>query len=129
MRIRICQALLVMTLCTGSVALGVHMPQSINNDKDLKAALKAAKTPADHVRIAAYYKAKADMLDAEAAGYEEAAAAHRDGAVVKNIMAPNTAARYAETAKEFRLEAQSNRERAASQEQLANNGMPALASK
>ena len=43
-----CQTLLMMTLALGSIAWGVEMPQSINNDKDLKSALKAAKTPEDH---------------------------------------------------------------------------------
>ena len=103
------------------------MPQSINNDRDLKTALKAAKTPQDHERIAAYCKAKAESLDLQAAGYEQAAATYRNGPVVKNIMAPNTAARYEAMAKGYRQEAQSNRELAASQEQMAQN--PQLASR
>ena len=116
-----CQTLLMMILAFGSIAWGGQMPQSINNDKDLKSALKAAKTPQDHVRIAAYCKGKAERLDAEAAGYEEAAASYRNGPVVKNLMAPNTAARYENMAKGFREEAQSNRELAASHEQMAKN--------
>ena len=122
-----CQALLMMTLALGSIAWGVQMPQSINNDRDLKTALKAAKTPQDHERIAAYYKAKAESLDSQAAGYEQAAATYRNGPVVKNLMAPNTAARYEAMAKGYRQEAQSNRELAASQEQMAQN--PELASR
>jgi hypothetical protein len=114
-----CQVLLMMTLALGSIAWGVQMPQAINNDKDLRAALKAAKTPEDHQRIAAYYTAKAGSLDSQAAGYEQAAATYRNGPVVKNIMAPNTAARYEAMAKGFRQEAQTNRELAASQEQMA----------
>ena len=55
-----CQTLLMMTLAFGSIAWGVQMPQSINNDRDLKSALKAAKTPEDHERIAAYCKVKAE---------------------------------------------------------------------
>ena len=121
------QVLLMMTLALGSVAWGVQMPQSINNDRDLKTALKAAKTPQDHARIAAYYKAKAENLDSQAAGYEQAAATYRNGLVVKNIMAPNTAARYEAMAKGYRQEAQANRELAASQEQMAQN--PQLASR
>ena len=116
-----CQTLLMMTLAFGSIAWGVQMPQSINNDKDLKSALKAAKTPEDHERIAAYYKAKAERLDAQAAGYEQAAATYRNGPVVKNLTAPNTAARYESMAKRLREEAQSNRELAASQEQMAKD--------
>ena len=114
-----CQTILMMTLVLGSIAWGVQMPHYITNDRDLKSALKAAKTPADHERIAAYYDAKADRLNAEAAEYEQAAAAYRNGPVVKNLTAPNTAARYDSIAKRLRREAQSNRELAASHAQLA----------
>jgi hypothetical protein len=116
-----CQVLLMMTLALGSIAWGVQMPQTINNDKELKSALKAAKTPEDHARIAAYYTAKAGSLDSQAAGYEQAAANARNTPVVKNIEAPNTAARYEAMGKQFRQEAQSNRELASAQEQLAKN--------
>ena len=113
-----CQTFLIMTMAFGSVAAGVQMPQSINNDKDLKSAFKAARTPEEHERIATYLAAKADRLDPQAAGYEQAAAAYRNGPVVKNITAPNTAARYESLAKEFHEEAQANREQAASQRQI-----------
>ena len=114
-----CQTFLMMTLAFGSIAWGAHMPQSINNDKDLKSAVKAARTPEDHERIAIYCSAKAGRLDAEAAGYEQAAETYRNGPVVKNITAPNTAARYEAMAKGFREEAQANRELAAAQRQMA----------
>ncbi|MGA3323866.1 MAG: hypothetical protein ABSF45_05295 [Terriglobia bacterium] len=120
-----CQTLLMMILAFGSIAWGARMPQSINNDKDLKSALKAAKTPEDHWRIAAYCEAKAETLDVQAAGYEEAAATYRRGPVVKNLMAPNTAARYDSLAKGFREKAQSKRELAASQEHMANGAAQA----
>jgi hypothetical protein len=113
------QTLLMMTLAFGTIAWGVQMPQAINTDKDLKIALKAARTPEDHERIAAYYKSKAESLDAQAAGYEQAAANYRNGPVVKNLMAPNTAARYDSMAKEYRQQAQSSRELMASQEEMA----------
>jgi hypothetical protein len=116
-----CQVLLMMTLALGSIAWGVQMPQTINNDKELKSALRAAKTPEDHARIAAYYTAKAGSMDSQAAGYEQAAANARNTRVVKNIEAPNTAARYEAMGKQFRQEAQSNRELASAQEQLAKN--------
>jgi hypothetical protein len=116
-----CQTLLVMILALGSIVWGVQMPRSIDNDKDLKTALKAAKTPEDHERIAAYCKAKAQRLDAQAAGYEQAAENSRNSPVVKNISAPNTAARYESMAKDFREQAQSSRELAASNEQMAQD--------
>jgi hypothetical protein len=120
-----CQTLLVMTLALGSIALGVQMPQSINNDRDLRSALKAAKTPEDHERIAAYYKAKSERLSDQAVEYQQAAMAYRKSPVVKNLTAPNTAARYEYIAEEFREEAKANRKLAASHEQMARDAVQA----
>jgi len=39
--------------------------QSISNEKELNAALKSAKTPDDHRRIASYYQEKARKLQAK----------------------------------------------------------------
>ena len=116
-----CQTFLMVILAFGSVAWGVQMPSWISNDRDLKSALKAAKTPEDHERIAAYYAVKAERQDAAGADYEKAAAAYRNGPVVKNLTAPNTAARYEHIAKEYREAARSNRVLAASHEQIAKN--------
>jgi hypothetical protein len=121
-----CQTFLMMILALGTIAWGVQMPPWISNDRDLKSALKAAKTPEDHERIAAYYAVKADRQDAAAADYEKAAAACRNGPVVKNLTAPNTAARYEYIAKEFRDAARSNRKLAASHEQIAKNAEQSL---
>jgi hypothetical protein len=116
-----CEVLLIMTLALGSTALGVEMPTTINSQKDLNTALQAAKTPEDHARIAAYYRTQAESQDSQAASYEKSAATYRNGPVVKNLMAPNTAARYEAIAKGYRDEAQSDRQLAASQDQLARN--------
>jgi hypothetical protein len=121
MKMRMTFQVLLMTLALGTIAWGVEMPRAINNDRDLKTALKAAKTPEDHARIAAYYNAKAESLNSQATGYEQAAANARNTPVVKNIMAPNTAARYEATAKGFRQDAHSNTQLAASQEQMAKS--------
>ena len=115
-----CQTFLMMTLAFASVAWGVRMPQSINNDKDLKAALKAARTPEDHERIAAYCKVKAERLGAEAVGYQQAADSYRHGPMVKNLTAPSTAARYEFRAKSLREQAQFNRQLAASHQRMAD---------
>jgi hypothetical protein len=123
---RTCQALLVMSLAAISIAWGVQRPQWITNERDLKAALKTAKTPDDHMRIAGYCEAKADRLDAAAADYERAAAATRNGPVVKNLTAPNTAARYEQIAKEYHEAAQAKRQLAAAQEKIANDALQAL---
>jgi len=114
-------ALLIATLALVGITFGRQMPKSINNDRDLNAAIKAAKTPNDDLRIAAYCNQKADNLDAQAAAYEEASAAYGHGPVVKNIMATNTAARYDSLAKGIREKAQSYRDIAASHEEMAKD--------
>ena len=119
------QVLPLVVLAVGNTACGAHMPPAINNDKDLQMALKAAKTPEDHTRIAAYYQVKADALEAQAAEYEKASAANWDGPVVKNLMGPNPAARYEQIAKRLRGQAQFNRERAAGQQLMAGKAPPA----
>lgn len=47
----------------GGSALAAQQP--ISNEKELSAALKSAKTPDDHRRIAAYYQEKARKLQAK----------------------------------------------------------------
>jgi hypothetical protein len=116
-----CQVLLMMILALGSVTWGVEMPKTINRDRDLKSALRAAKTPEDHLRIAAYCRAKAERLDTQATDYEQAAAAYRSEPMVKNLISPTTPGRYEYMAKGFREEAQSSRQLAESQEQMAKN--------
>ena len=59
------------------------------------------------------------MLDAQAAGYEEAAAAYRRGPIAKYLMAPSTPGRYEFLAKGFRNEANSDRLLAASHKKEA----------
>jgi hypothetical protein len=84
--------------------------------------LKAtAKSPEDHLKLAQYYRSKADKLDAEAAGYEQAAATYRRGPIVKNLMSPTTPGRYEYIAKTYREKANSDRELATSHEQMAKH--------
>jgi len=115
-----CSMFLMVALALGSVAWGVQMPQWIMNDKDLRSALKAANTPEDHERIAAYCKVKAERLGAEAVGYQQAADSYRHGPMVKNLTAPSTAARYEFRAKSLREQAQFNRQLAASHQRMAD---------
>jgi hypothetical protein len=86
--------------------------------RDIKRLTKTAETREDHLKIARFWTAEANELEAQAAGYEHAAAAFRRGPVVKNLMAPNTAARWQFLAKELRNEATADRARA-SHEQMA----------
>jgi hypothetical protein len=78
-----------------------------------------AESAADHLTVARYYSAQADLLDAKAAGYQNAAATYRRSPDAKNLMAPTTPARYEYLARQFRDEAASNRARAASHERMA----------
>lgn len=87
--------------------------------RDLKRMTKTAETREDHLKVARFWTAEANKLEAQAAGYEHAAVAFRRGPVVKNLMAPNTAANWEFLAKELRNEATSDRARAASHEQMA----------
>lgn len=46
-------------------ASAIAAQQSISNEKELNAALKSARTPDDHRRIASYYEEKARKLQAK----------------------------------------------------------------
>jgi hypothetical protein len=61
---------------------------------EVKKLAKTAKSAEDHLRIARYFNTQADRLEANAAGYEEAAAHYRNGPMVKNLMSPTTPGRY-----------------------------------
>lgn len=89
--------------------------------KELKKLAAAARTAEDHLKLAQYYKTEANRLNAEAAAYETAAADYRKGPMVKNLIAPTAPANLEYSAKGFRQEAQSNRERAALHELMARN--------
>ena len=89
--------------------------------KETKKLIASTQSREDHLRLAAFYKAKSDKLDAQGAAYEEAATVYRHGPVVKNLMAPNTAARYDAFANRLRQEAQSNRAQAKVHEQMAKS--------
>jgi hypothetical protein len=90
-------------------------PQGLTKN-EVKRLTATAESREDHLKLASYYKAEADTLDAQAEGYEEAAAAYRGGPIVKNLMAPSTAGRYEFLAKGFRDKAKSDRLLAASHE-------------
>lgn len=88
-------------------------------DREAKRLAAIAETRTDHLKLAEFYTAKADRLEAQAAGYEEAAASYRNSPMVKNLISPTTSGRYEFFAKEMRAEAKSNRALAASQERMA----------
>jgi len=98
------------------MAWGAQMPKSIDNDRELRTAIKAPRTPDGDAKIASYLNSKANSLDAQATGYEQAAATARQTPGTKNQMSPTTAGRYEYMAKQCREQANSNRTLAASYE-------------
>ena len=103
--------------CIGAPTAGPHELTS----REVKRLTVTAKSAEDHLKLARYYEAEADRLDAQAAGYEEAAADYRHSPAPKNLMSPTTASRYEYLAQGFRKEAKSDRALAASHDQLAKN--------
>jgi hypothetical protein len=71
------------------------------------------------LKLANYFQAEANSLEARATAYEKAAANLRNGPLVKNLTAPSTPGRYESIVKEFRDEAKSDRSRAAAHEEMA----------
>jgi hypothetical protein len=110
----------LMALTYRSPAARTAVSQELTRN-EIKKLTATAESAADHLKLARYYREKADGLDAQAAGYEEAAAAYRHGAIVKNLMAPNTPARFEFLAKGFREQAKIDRDLAASHQKSANN--------
>ncbi|HZT69401.1 MAG TPA: hypothetical protein VFC10_06600 [Terriglobia bacterium] len=88
-------------------------------DRAAKRLAATAETRSDHLKLSEFYTAKADRVEAQAAGYEEAAASYRNAPVAKNLMSPTTPGRFEFFAKEMRTKANSNRALAASHEQMA----------
>jgi hypothetical protein len=103
-------------------ARAVEPTQNTLTSKQAKKLAGTTESREDHLRLATYFRAKADRLESKAVGYENAAAEYRQNPLPKNLMAPNTAARYESFAKTFHAEAQSDYARATSHEQMANAG-------
>lgn len=96
------------------------------NKKDAKRLAAIAELPKEHMKLAHFYTAEANRLDALATGYEKAAAAHRGRPASKNFAAPTTAGRYEFFAEGFRSEAKTNRALATSHEKMAGSNISAL---
>jgi hypothetical protein len=86
---------------------------------EVKKLAATAETPEDHLTVARFYRAEANGLDANAAGYEVAAVNLRNGPFVKNLAAPGTASRFEFAAKGFREEANTDRAVATAHERVA----------
>lgn len=93
---------------------------------EVKKLAATAKYPEDHLTIARFYRAQANGLDAQAAGYESASANLRNGPVVKNFTSFTTAGRLAFAAKGLREEARADRALGASHEEMAKTVVASL---
>lgn len=82
-------------------------PEGLTN-REAKRLAVSAKSPSDHMKLVEFYTAKAELLDAQAAGYEQAAAAYRNAPKIKNLMSPTTPGQYEFFAKRLHEEADSN---------------------
>jgi hypothetical protein len=95
--------------------------------KQAKALAATAKTPADHMNLAAYYKLEADRLDAEAKDHEDLAQTYRlhpamlGGGKAGGNPQSRTFEHCAAAAKSLREAAKSMRELAAEHEQMAKD--------
>jgi hypothetical protein len=92
--------------------------------RDIQKLARTAESPAEHMKIANFYRAEADRFDALASGYESAAAKYRNGPYVKNLMTPP--ARFEFAAKGFRKEAEANYALAKSHEEMAREAAAGL---
>ncbi len=114
-------ALVVGTVSTAQAAEPKHLSK-----KQVKTLIATAKSPADHMQLARYFKAEADRLEAEAKEHDELAEVYRksmtsQASAIKNPMAPNTAGHCEYFAKSVREAAKSARELAAAHEQMAKD--------
>ena len=87
--------------------------------KQVRRLTATAESAADHLKLANYFQAEANSLEAQATAYERAAATLRNGPMVKNLTGPSTPGRYEFVAKGFRDEARSDRSQAAAHEEMA----------
>ncbi len=60
-------------LVYAGIAWSLPAPQAIANKRDLRSALKTARTPDDHRRIAAYYEEQAKQFQQQASKEQELA--------------------------------------------------------
>jgi hypothetical protein len=92
--------------------------------KEVKALLTKATTPADHLKLARHFSAKAAEHDADAKEHEALAAEYKRNPQLgasKHPMAPNTAEHCQYYAEHCRKASQSLRTMAAAHEEMAKN--------
>jgi hypothetical protein len=100
--------------------------QSAVTSKRVKTLVASAKTPEDHMRLAAYFNQEADRMEADAKGHEELAGVYRQNpsTFVSKGGGPGifrTAEHCDSAAKSLREAAKSLRDLAAEHEQMAKD--------
>ena len=101
--------------------------QSAITNKKVKASIASAKTPEDHLRLAAYFNQEADRMEADAKGHEELAGVYRlypaqpGGGKAGGNPQSRTAEHCDSAARSLRDAAKSLRELAAEHEQMAKD--------
>jgi hypothetical protein len=102
------------TLCNTQIAAPREL--SMRQLRKLGASLNS---PEGHLKLAGYYRNRADRLEARAAAYRNAAARLGQGPQVKNLTAPGTAERYRFLEKQLHDEAVLQRTKADSEDRIA----------
>ena len=95
---------------------------TILSKDEVKELSATAATPADHLRLAAYFNSEADQFEAEAVEHEGLANAHRiktDALAEKHTMSANTAGHCDYFAKSARAQAKADRDLAVQHELMA----------
>jgi hypothetical protein len=95
---------------------------TILSKDEVKELSATAATPADHLKLAAYFNSEADQFDAEAVAHEGLANAHRikpDALAEKHTMSGNTVGHCDYFAKSARAKAKADRDLAVHHELMA----------
>lgn len=116
-----------LTLMTAALFFGSFSPMSAAEEvqlskKQVKDLVSTAKTPEDHLKLAAYFNQEADRLEAEAKDHKELANAYRGRPATtgaKGTMTGRTAEHCEYFAKSANEAAKADRELAAEHEKMA----------
>jgi hypothetical protein len=87
--------------------------------KEAKRLAVTAESESEHTKLADFYRAQAEKLEARATAYDTAAADLRKAPVARTLAAPGTSARWEFAAKAFRKDSAANRNTATAQERMA----------
>ena len=118
---RLVTAFAVTALLVG-VAVQTRAASVLLSKEEVKELAATTTTPADHLKLAAYFNSEADRFEAEATEHETLANAHRvstDAVAQKHTMSGNTAGHCVYFGKVARDKAKADRELATEHERMA----------